>query len=41
MKGAIAAGVNFIATDQYEVLAPLLQQNSESLRPSATNFSAK
>jgi len=41
MKGAIAAGVNFIATDQYEVLAPLLQQNSEPLRPSATNFSTK
>lgn len=41
MKGAIAAGVNFIATDQYEVLAPLLKQNSQSLRPAATSFSAK
>ena len=41
MKGAIAAGVNFIATDQYEVLAPLLKQNSKSLRPASTNFSAK
>jgi hypothetical protein len=41
MKGAIAAGVNFIATDQYEVLAPLLKQNSKSLRPSETSFSAK
>jgi hypothetical protein len=41
MKGAIAAGVNFIATDQYELLAPLLHQNSKSLRPAATNFSAK
>lgn len=41
MKGAIAAGVNFIATDQYEVLAPLLKQNSQSLRPAAMSFSAK
>jgi hypothetical protein len=41
MKGAIQAGVNFIATNQYEVLAPLLKQNSKSLRPSATTFSAK
>jgi hypothetical protein len=41
MKGAIDAGVNFIATNQYEVLAPLLKQNSKSLRPAATSFSAK
>jgi len=41
MKGAIASGVNFIATDQYEVLAPLLKQGSRSLRPAATSFSTK
>jgi hypothetical protein len=41
MKGAIAAGVNFIATDQYEVLAPMLTQNSKSLRPASTSFSGK
>ncbi len=32
-RAAIAAGVNFIATDQYEELAPYLQQNSQELRP--------
>jgi hypothetical protein len=31
-KAAIAAGVNFIATDQYEDLAPYLNQNSKDLR---------
>jgi len=34
-KAAIAAGVNFVATDQYEALAPYMQQNSRDLRPSA------
>lgn len=32
-KAAIAAGVNFIATDQYENLARYLPQNSNDLRP--------
>jgi hypothetical protein len=35
-KAAIAAGVNFIATDQYEDLAPYMKQNSRDLRPAAT-----
>lgn len=35
-KAAIAAGVNFVATDQYEDLAPYMKQNSQNLRPSAT-----
>lgn len=35
-KAAIAAGVNFVATDQYEDLAPYMTQNSQNLRPSAT-----
>jgi hypothetical protein len=35
-KAAIAAGVNFIATNQYEALAKYLKQNSKELRPSAT-----
>ena len=34
-KAAIAAGVNFVATDQYEELAPYMIQNSRDLRPSA------
>jgi hypothetical protein len=34
-KASIAAGVNFIATDQVEQLAPYLKQNSKDLRPSA------
>ncbi|HZY62451.1 MAG TPA: hypothetical protein VFE38_07990 [Edaphobacter sp.] len=33
-KAAIAAGVNFIATDQYEALAPYLKQDAKELRPS-------
>ena len=33
-KAAMNAGVNFVATDQYELLAPLLQQNGLDLRPS-------
>lgn len=32
-RAAVAAGVNFIATDQYESLVPYLQQNSKNLRP--------
>lgn len=35
-KAAIAAGVNFVATDQYEDLAPYMRQNSQNLRPSAS-----
>jgi hypothetical protein len=34
-KAAIAAGVNFIATDQYEELATYLKQIAQDLRPSA------
>ncbi|MBB6142676.1 hypothetical protein HNQ77_000614 [Silvibacterium bohemicum] len=33
-KAAIAAGVNFIATDQYEDLAPYMKQYARNLRPS-------
>lgn len=32
-QAAVAAGVNFIATDQYEDLTPYLRQNSRELRP--------
>ncbi|HEX4021511.1 MAG TPA: hypothetical protein VHX63_10230 [Acidobacteriaceae bacterium] len=35
-KAAIAAGVNFVATDQYEELAPYMKQDAKDLRPSAT-----
>lgn len=35
-KAAAAADVNFIATDQYEDLAPYLKQNSKDLRPTVT-----
>jgi hypothetical protein len=34
-KAAVAAGVNFIATDQYEDLANYLPQTSRDLRPAA------
>ena len=34
-KAVIAAGVNFIATDQYEDLAPYLKQDAKDLRPFA------
>ncbi|AEU35311.1 hypothetical protein AciX8_0963 [Granulicella mallensis MP5ACTX8] len=34
-KAAIAAGVNFIATDQYEDLSPYLKQYEKDLRPVA------
>lgn len=35
-KAAIAAGVNFIAVDQYEDLAPYMHQYAKYLRPSAS-----
>jgi hypothetical protein len=35
-KAAIAAGVNFTATDQYENLARYMKQNSSDLRPAVT-----
>ena len=34
-RAAVSAGVNFIATDQYEDLPAFLQQNSQQLRPAA------
>ena len=34
-RAAVTAGVNFIATDQYEDLPAFLQQNSQQLRPAA------
>lgn len=34
-KAAIAAGVNFIATNQYEALAEYLKQDAKELRPGA------
>ena len=33
-KAAVEAGVNFIATDQYEDLPPYLKQYAKDLRPS-------
>ncbi len=36
-QAAVAAGVNFIATDQYEDLPVYLQQNSRELRPPAAH----
>lgn len=38
-KAAIAAGVNMIATDQYEELATYLTQDAKDLRPSAMHSS--
>jgi hypothetical protein len=35
-KAAIAAGVNFIATDQYEDLALYMKQDAQDLRPSTS-----
>ena len=35
-KAAIAAGVNFIATNQYEDLSPYLKQYAKDLRPAVT-----
>jgi hypothetical protein len=40
-KAAIAAGVNFIATNQYEDLAPYLKQDAKELRPAATGSTGK
>ena len=34
-KAAVDAGVNFIATDQYEALTPYLQQEARELRPNS------
>lgn len=38
-KACIAAGVNMIATDQYEKLATFLKQDAKGLRPSAMHSS--
>ncbi len=35
-KAAIAAGVNFIATNQYEALATYLKQDAKNLRPASS-----
>ena len=40
-KAAIAAGVNFIATNQYETLAPYLDQDAKELRIVADTASGK
>jgi hypothetical protein len=40
-KAAIAAGVNFIATNQYETLATYLDQNAKELRATADTSSGK
>jgi len=40
-KAAIAAGVNFIATNQYEALATYLKQDAKELRPDSGAQSAK
>jgi hypothetical protein len=40
-KAAIAAGVNFIATNQYEELAPYLKQTAKELRPGSSPSSGK
>jgi hypothetical protein len=40
-KAAIAAGVNFIATDQYEDLAAYMKQNSKDLRHATTASSLR
>ncbi len=39
-KAAIAAGVNFIATDQYEDLSPYLKQYAKDLHPAAAAAAA-
>jgi hypothetical protein len=38
-KAAITAGVNFIATDQYEELAAYLKQDARELRPASSGSS--
>jgi hypothetical protein len=40
-KAAIAAGVNFIATNQYEALATYLKQDAKELRPKSSTTAAK
>lgn len=40
-KAAIAAGVNFIATNQYEGLATYLKQDAKELRPATALASGK
>ena len=40
-KAAIAAGVNFIATNQYEALATYLKQDAKELRPTSSTSSSK
>jgi hypothetical protein len=40
-KAAIAAGVNFIATNQYEGLATYLKEDAKQLRPAAALASGK
>lgn len=40
-KAAISAGVNMIATDQYEDLAPYLKQHARNLRPAAAGFQGR
>lgn len=40
-KAAIAAGVNFIATNQYERLATYLKQDAKELRPATSPSSGK
>jgi hypothetical protein len=40
-KAAIAAGVNFIATNQYEALATYLKQDAKELRPVSSTTAAK
>jgi hypothetical protein len=40
-KATIAAGVNFVATDQYEDLAPYMKQYAQDLRPSREKMVAR
>ncbi|MEO6804315.1 MAG: hypothetical protein ABI197_13835 [Granulicella sp.] len=40
-KAAIAAGVNFIATNQYEELATYLKQDAKNLRPAPSSAKVK
>ena len=40
-KAAIAAGVNFIPTNQYEALATYLKQDAKNLRPAASVVSGR
>ena len=40
-KAAIAAGVNFIPTNQYELLATYLKQEAKELRPVPSGSSTR